>query len=761
MIRKFLTSAIIATITWVAVCASPPALAQQSNDASLSIEQSLKRLDAFMELIEALRGHIDRSQFDLDALLEDLDFDADRIIEFVSKDILFEQYSGLLRGAKGTLMSRAGNSLDQSTLLAKLLNDAGYEARIVRGKLPTEATQQLVGQLGKLRNDPGIFSNGPDAVEIYKQLLTLGGLSGDTDIDIEDLNRFGGEQFSELRSATESEASLINAKLDNAGVQLEPSHSVQDIQREASDYFWVQYRPDTSDWKAIHPAFGATDYLPVPSPDETYSATIPGALQHKVRLQVFMERSIGQSIEVVPVSNDWERPAANLIYAPVVYSNTPFRAPDSIESPQALYADSDYFIPTLNGVAASDVAFDIKGNTVPMMVMKESAAEFFGTVSGQVDSAAAAISSLGTQAGSKQTTTRKLRALWMEIEVTNPNGQARSYRQDIWPNGDSRCENTKTEINCTDSERLTEIRRALVTQSSLAIATGSFPQAYSLERILQRMINNRSLIRGYLRSAGSPDLDEWSNVKDIDTDWLAYSLLFDSFDQFESTARIYRSAPTLVMFQQAFNHENKLSYTLDILSNRKRAFKSTPGGVASARNELIKVGVWETLMENIYLAQNQQDALNRALPIQRSGVSRDDIDIIRDFDTLEKLDVSEQTRQSMYADISQGYALIVPKQTGSISRQEISWFRVDLSNGETLGMTIDGRGGAILEWIGASIVGLTVIAPIYVVGCLLVGGELNFCIFAVGKTASTIVVGASTMALAVFMAILLSPSEAH
>jgi hypothetical protein len=101
------------------------------------------RLDKMFALLAQARSQIDRSSFDLDALLDKLDYEAQDIIDFVKNEIRFEQYPGLLRGPTGTLMSRGGNALDQSVVLAKLLNDAGFEARIAGGKLTADQSNLL------------------------------------------------------------------------------------------------------------------------------------------------------------------------------------------------------------------------------------------------------------------------------------------------------------------------------------------------------------------------------------------------------------------------------------------------------------------------------------------------------------------------------------------------------------------------------------------------------------------------------------------
>ena len=74
-----------------------------------------------------------------------LNNDAGQIFNFVRDQIGFLVYPGSLQGARGTLWTGAGNSLDKSSLLVALLGAAGVQnVMYVQGTLQPSQQQQLI-----------------------------------------------------------------------------------------------------------------------------------------------------------------------------------------------------------------------------------------------------------------------------------------------------------------------------------------------------------------------------------------------------------------------------------------------------------------------------------------------------------------------------------------------------------------------------------------------------------------------------------------
>ena len=90
-----------------------------------------------------LAATIDANSADpfIQAKAAELDQDAARIFQYLTQDVGFESYTGSLRGAHGTMWSRAGNALDESSLGVALLRTSGIPARYVQGTLADPLAQ--------------------------------------------------------------------------------------------------------------------------------------------------------------------------------------------------------------------------------------------------------------------------------------------------------------------------------------------------------------------------------------------------------------------------------------------------------------------------------------------------------------------------------------------------------------------------------------------------------------------------------------------
>ncbi|HEV3344414.1 MAG TPA: DUF4214 domain-containing protein [Pirellulales bacterium] len=74
----------------------------------------------------------------------ELNYDPTQIYNFLQTQIGYNSYAGSLRGARGTLWSSAGNSLDDASLGVALMRASGMPAQYEEGTLSTAQAQQLI-----------------------------------------------------------------------------------------------------------------------------------------------------------------------------------------------------------------------------------------------------------------------------------------------------------------------------------------------------------------------------------------------------------------------------------------------------------------------------------------------------------------------------------------------------------------------------------------------------------------------------------------
>jgi len=103
-------------------------------------------LPTLLESIEATQPKMPRDRFDPAVIVDSASRDPERLMAWVRDNTRLVSYAGALRGALGVLMDRNGNTLDRSVLLARLLELAGFHARIVRARMPAAESAKVLAE---------------------------------------------------------------------------------------------------------------------------------------------------------------------------------------------------------------------------------------------------------------------------------------------------------------------------------------------------------------------------------------------------------------------------------------------------------------------------------------------------------------------------------------------------------------------------------------------------------------------------------------
>jgi hypothetical protein len=245
------------------------------------------------------------------AMASKLGHDPERIFRFVQEEVRYEPYAGILRGANGTLVARAGNSADQALLLAALLRASDVPVRFVSGAMDTTAVDTLMATtvvdadtatdrvVQSLLSDEDVASgigwkvSGDLTPEEVAGLLDLRELRAGLERD--------GQVLGPLAAGdTESSIDIIQAALATSGVELPPGVSALPGS-EQEQHVWVEAQEDGGAWIDLDPTFA--DLAPGQSATTVAETveTLPDELRHLVDFTVIGETLTGGTLTQEPL----------------------------------------------------------------------------------------------------------------------------------------------------------------------------------------------------------------------------------------------------------------------------------------------------------------------------------------------------------------------------------------------------------------------------------------------------------------------------
>ena len=247
---------------------------------------------------EALIKRTPESRYDLEARAEELGAGVEAAFALVRDEIRFESYPGVLHGAYGTYLARAGSAADRSLLLARLLELKGVPARFAIGRLSTENTERLFAH---------IFD--PPKVAVIPALPDAGATEADT-------VGFRERVFARARRDYDVVRSALGGNL--APVK---SPSRDDLLNELKQHVWVQAKVDGR-WIDLDSAFpDAVAGKAYTSADETLDA-LPEKLFQRVTLRVIGERVADGSLST-KTALEVSFKAVDLLDSQIVLAHSP------------------------------------------------------------------------------------------------------------------------------------------------------------------------------------------------------------------------------------------------------------------------------------------------------------------------------------------------------------------------------------------------------------------------------------------------------
>ena len=667
----------ILVVTVVAVGATAHAQPEE-----IDSETAVNVLQRWIALHEELRRHIDRSQFDLDDAIDEAGYEAEPLIQLVKDEIQFQQYSGVMRGARGTLASQAGNALDQAMLLATLLKDSGYEARIVRATLDEPTARALLAQV-KFRPEPDPPFK-PSAHTVMVELGELASRYGERPASLSDSAELA---LTDRKQEADSLATRLVAALDEHDLSLATGEIPKEVVDEARDYFWVRYRIGASEpWVDVHPAFATTPQtLEGLEPVETFADEIPEDLLQRFGVRGFVKRRLGSREETQELFQAWNRPVANLLEEPIVYSHF---SPKLAAGSQGTEGDrAALFLPMLgDSPAPSAQAFDLNGNVVPMDAAMSSYAGVFATMSDKTISAVSALSELGSNGEKRSQPAMALEDVWLEFTLQVPGKDDRTWKRSF---------RSVQESQAVTAESLA--RRVVV-----SLQPGPLAPAKRFDRALAFYVDALKLALKQHQAMREDSLQSFARTGH-QTDAggapiLENNLLFDLLTHYLDAPGefSYRHEPMIVADHISILSGGNEPNGLDIMHNARRSFTEVASGNILRFSPAITLrkGVWEAMSEATIMSVLGDNPVNAIQASRTMLGGRKPIVITRQ--NLEELrdQIPEALSLEIVATVERGNVAIIPPRAAEVGQR--AWWSIDPTTGQTLGLTDNGWGGSYL-----------------------------------------------------------------
>lgn len=654
-----------------------PVSAQPVGDGSgddLNYEALAAAVDTLENRLQRLRGEIDQTRFDPDELVFELNFDAGEIVEFVRKGIAFHPYEGLLRGMRGTLMTRAGNSLDQSLLLAYLLKSAGFDARIVRGELDDAGVAAVLSQVR-----PAVSTG--DLADLRK---AIGEVFGTEALENGPSATFDPDTLERQSTRT---VETLSRQLEEAGVQLDGAPLQRRLAEAAASYFWVEHRLGPGEeWQTVHPVFAEGDG-PEVAPLEYMADSIDERFHHTLTVEAWIRQRQGDNFKNHRLMSAWERPAANLHGVTISYRNHAGSiTPETLANLDEALDDSEILTPVFRGAPAPGaMAFDLKGQLIDPMALGSGsfgAAGLFAELSDKMQSATEEV-----EDREDGRAIFALEAMWLEFTLTTPSGHETRYRRYLLAPG-------------AHADALVDKLWPLLSEHVYVVNTGSMPLDYLADRYLAAGSESMDMYKALAHKLLRPEAGTPMPNTDIPQDFgplALYRLMGQSPVDTDTIA--VRHLPSLVGLRNGLRGVDTAFSGVDVVENRMLQLRRTDAGVLHDPSAALARGVWDTAIEMLpgRLRGDSRTPTNAFEVFDQARAQGIGLRVIEPGGTLPGT-LAAGVQRVLQHDLENGFAVVLPERQPDGVKMT-AWWRVDPVSGTTLGMTADGYGQSVVEYL--------------------------------------------------------------
>ena len=669
------------------------------------------KLDNIFNALQESEAAIPRDTFDPNAVVAKTGLDATKIFEWVRDQTFYVPYRGSLRGATGVLMDRVGNSLDRALCLAELLRRAGYAGRLVNAQLADTDAEALLLKIRPLPALPyGADSQSAQSDEDQARLIAKYGL------DVAGAQRAVEANTAQAMSIA---SAIVQRATDQSPLLIsavgKPKAAPDDHPRDVAavkDFWWVQVQQG-SVWKDLDPTpmdarFGAPGQKPARTiaPDaKSGRFVLEPALLHLVKIRIVAEKWENGKLSENALLEQEIRPA-DVIGKQITFTNVPTKWPAPPDKSQP-----DGGVSFLSG-AATDVH-----EWLPLLCIGDQRIAHDGVNDAGMPTQSLANASGADQMGrgiggafggalnagtgaNKQKPESFLTAEWIDYEIATPGGAVRKIRRGVfdWLGPAAR---KAVAVPKPDISADRRIARSLALNGVVEI----LPQAcrlspeYCSDLTFRRLLTSRS---AYVALATTPDLDTSHMLaltsKIASLPGATYDLAQLRWACSPVAGDVYLDRINLV----ALGTHLQVSpggisgvRQFDIVANDVAVRPASSAGGFSVR---VMQGVTDTNAEALLLKTTEMGPVrNAGESLNKIAGAKNNLAVVAKADdpilSGDRFSADISTR--LLALVSAGNVVVVSGDQSS--KDQVDWWCIDPTTGQTLGMGPAGAGQAAVE----------------------------------------------------------------
>ena len=692
-------------------------------------EQASEKLGRLNAAFNVLDGKVDRSLFEIGALADKLGSDPAVAFRFVRDQIGYEPYVGVLRGALGTLVCRAGNSLDRSLLLAALLQKAGLTVQVAKGKLNDADAHTLAQRLF----EPAKAI--PSAVPSFADLAP--DLAQALDVDQQTLRQVAEQDSArgavvggQLLAYTDSESQLVENLLPRANVDPAVITPANRLIAEATDHYWVRYQDASGKWIDLDPAFANAE----PGQARTAAAAtfapnaIPEELYHHLRVTLSLRvATASDSVSDQPLI-DQDLRVADLQGKAVTVMSQPVPRVDPLKPGVTLMdiLDTAKVYQTVLVVGddrTSGKGFDLKGHiggiTTPEGVDVEQAGGIGNANGGLLGGINGAVS-----ADTSKRSEGRIVGEWVDYKLTSPGlggaaPEEHTYHRDIigpvtvtsW----SARNPEKPQVTPTHLDDKA-LRRRLMWTAELLPVSGAVVPDYTGYLQLEALKAARPMLDAFARRTNGLPVDlatfsgqSTASIRDL---LLADGSMYFPGGGSPPAVRSYFARPGLIAYEARITDADKgvLTEGYDIVAFSPRTAANPTASASDARMQATRIelqrGILTTRLEWLLMRSptpGAQSALNTTEVFGAAQTQGVPVRVLAagaaGVNGVTNLAVPDSVKAQLAGELEAGGTIIVPARDVTIDgRSQYGWWRWDAS-GELIGIMPGERGQGLSDYL--------------------------------------------------------------